>query len=357
MRSLVPLCLLIAFSLPGSAAPPDDAWHFAVSGDSRNCGDVVMPAIAQSSRADGARFYWHLGDFRAIYTFDQDYSQEHVSSGSPTISAYLAGAWPDFIENQLKPFGKTPVFLAFGNHELTAPRTRDQLVAQFADWLDASPIREQRLRDDPKDHGVRGYYHWIEDGIDFITLDNASPEEFDSAQLKWLRGVLTRDKGENNVRAVIVGMHEALPESISISHSMEQSAEGVESGRKVYSWLLDLKESKPVYVLASHSHFYMEGIFNTEYWRSHGGVLPGWIIGTAGATRYPLPANSSDAKSAKTHVYGYLLGTVTASKTDPVQFSFHELQESDVPSDVTARFTPAFVHECWVGNPAVAANR
>ena len=33
------------------AAP---VWHFAVSGDSRNCGDVVMPSIAAAARANQA---------------------------------------------------------------------------------------------------------------------------------------------------------------------------------------------------------------------------------------------------------------------------------------------------------------
>ncbi len=58
-------------------------------------------------------------------------------------------------------------------------------------------------------------------------------------------------------------MHEALPESISSNHSMDQSPDGQQSGRKVYEWLLDFKKKsgKPVYVLASHSHFYMDGIF------------------------------------------------------------------------------------------------
>jgi len=46
------------------------SWKFAVSGDSRNCGDIVMPAIAAGVHKSGAVFYWHLGDFRAIYTFD-----------------------------------------------------------------------------------------------------------------------------------------------------------------------------------------------------------------------------------------------------------------------------------------------
>lgn len=47
-------------------------WKFAFSGDSRNCGDVVMPAIAQAVRAGHPQFYWHLGDFRAIYQVDED---------------------------------------------------------------------------------------------------------------------------------------------------------------------------------------------------------------------------------------------------------------------------------------------
>ena len=40
------------------------AWYFAVSGDSRNCGDVVMPGIAAGVIQSGAIFYWHLGDLR-----------------------------------------------------------------------------------------------------------------------------------------------------------------------------------------------------------------------------------------------------------------------------------------------------
>ncbi len=317
-----------------------------------------MPAIAKGAASDGAAFYWHLGDYRAIYRFDQDYQQLHkpADSNAPAlITVYLANAWQDFIDNQLRPFGSIPVFLAFGNHELIPPKTREQLVAQFADWLNAPPIREQRLRDDPHDHTIKGYYHWMKDGIDFLTLDNASSDEFDAPQMRWIQSVLNRDASDGAVRAVILGMHEALPESISRDHSMNQSAQGEASGEKVYGWLLDLKRKsgKPVYVLASHSHFYMDGIFNTEYWKTHGGVLPGWIVGTAGAERYALPPNAKDAKAAKTHVYGYLLATVTSSKEDPVRFDFHELKESDVPGDVVSRFTAAFVHECWVGNPEV----
>lgn len=350
-------CILILLPVLSVAAHAEqEEWRFAVSGDSRNCGDVVMPAIARGAIGKRAAFFWHLGDFRAIYRFDQDYQALHepTSPSAPmNITAYLSGSWRDFIDNQLTPFGSMPVFLALGNHELIPPKTREQALLTFADWFDAPEIRDQRLRDDPKDHAMKSYYHWIRDGVDFVTLDNASPDEFDPQQMKWIQGMLKRDEANASVRAVIMGMHEALPESISIGHSMNQSLVGDESGRQVYEWLLDFKQrsKKAVYVLASHSHYYMEGIFNTEYWREHGGVLPGWIIGTAGAERYTLPPNAKDAKSAKAHVYGYLMATVDSSREDPVHFHFEQLTEADVPKKVVDRFTQAVVHECWVGNP------
>src|SRR5579859_6561889 len=82
-------------------------WHFAVSGDSRNCGDVVMPAIAAGARANQAAFYWHLGDLRAIHDFDEDF---HALHRKATIAEYLNTAWIDFQRNQLDPFGSMPVF-------------------------------------------------------------------------------------------------------------------------------------------------------------------------------------------------------------------------------------------------------
>jgi Calcineurin-like phosphoesterase len=342
MRLWLTLLFLI---LPLSAA--QRPWRFAVSGDSRNCGDVVMPAIARAAASDGAEFYWHLGDFRAMYTFDEDYLRLHES---PTIAEYLANAWQDFTDHQLAPFGKMPVFLAIGNHELIV-RTREQLLVQFADWFNNSEIRAQRQKDNPSDHTLRTYYHWVRDGIDFITTDNGSVDQFDPAQLAWINRVLAADKQDAGIRAVVVGMHKALPDSISYSHSMSESPAGIDGGRQVYQVLLDLRKGKPVYVLASHSHFFMDGTFNTAYWRGNGGVLHGWIIGTAGAVRYDLPAGSSSAKQAKTHVYGYLAATVTDSTSDPVQFQFHELSEADVPAETKSAFTPEFVHACWSLNP------
>jgi hypothetical protein len=61
--------------------------------------------------------------------------------------------------------------LGIGNHETIPPKTRDEFVVTFADWLNSPEIREQRLKDDPHDHKVRTYYHWIRDGVDFVNLD------------------------------------------------------------------------------------------------------------------------------------------------------------------------------------------
>jgi hypothetical protein len=355
MLAILAVCLwsivLLGQTSPGSSSA---AWKFAVSGDSRNCGDVVMPAIAAGVARDGASFYWHLGDFRALYDFDQDFKQRRErETGKPlNISDYQSTAWQDFIENQLAPFGPVPVYLGIGNHELVSPKTRPEYLAQFADWLENPAIREQRLRDDANDHKLKAYFHWQHGGVDFISLDNASTDQFDAAQLRWFEGVLGRDRSDPDVRAVVVGMHAALPDSIASGHSMNDWILGEQSGRRVYSALLKFRDEtkKNVYILASHSHSYMAGIFDTDYWRAHGGVLPGWIVGTAGAVRYALPADAKKAKAAETNVYGYLLGT--AHSDGKVEFEFRHVREGDVPRETVQKFTAATVKECIDGNSA-----
>jgi hypothetical protein len=342
------LLLFVGALIP--AARPQ-TWNFAVSGDSRNCGDIVMPAIAAGAQHDQATFYWHLGDLRAIYDFDQDFKQLVTASGAPlVIIDYQNRAWGDFIENQISPFGGTPFYLGIGNHETIPPKTRTEFIIQFADWLDTPELQQQRLKDNPKDRRLRTYYHWRKGEIDFINLDNASTEQFDRDQMAWIQTVLKADTNDPSLHTIVVGMHEALPDSISKGHSMSESAQGEASGRQVYTMLLDAQNNarKNVYLLASHSHFFMEGIFNTEYWRTHGGVLPGWIIGTAGAVRYALPPTSSDAKAAKTNVYGYLLGTVHAGGM--ISFHFQQLKETEIPAPVVTKFGSTLVHECFVGN-------
>jgi hypothetical protein len=305
-----------------------------------------MPAIAQGVRRDGASFYWHLGDYRAIYTFDEDYLHAHPTS---TISNYFAAAWPDFIQHQLQPFGDLPVFLEVGNHELVPPMTKGQYVAQFADWLNQPVLQQQRLADSPNDHVLKTYYHWIERGVDFIGMDNASAEEFDAGQLTWLKGVLANDAKDSSIRTVVLGMHAALPDSMSAGHSMNDSAQEQSSGRNVYAQLVAFRHNtqKNVYLLASHSHFVMNNIYATAC-HADGEVLPGWIVGSAGAVRYRLPQDHAAASVALTDVYGYLLATVAPDGS--VTFEFKEVKEADVPASVVKEFSSEQVNWCFTQN-------
>jgi hypothetical protein len=362
-RAAAVLCLIAGAYAQNATqqhpGPPKTAWHFAVAGDSRNCGDVIMPAIAQAADHDNARFYWHLGDLRAIYDFDEDMLQAAKVRGQHlSISSYEKAAWDDFTKNQVVPFGQVPFFLGIGNHETVAGlKTREAFLLQFAALLDRKELHEQRVKD--ADSGgveapLRAYFHWIMDGIDFIYLDNATAEEFDADQMKWFEDRLANDTKDKSIRTVVIGMHKALPYSRSQSHSMNESPAGEESGRRVYQDLLRLhgEAHKVVYVLASHSHFYMEDIFNTPYWRSNGGVLPGWIVGTAGAHRYTLPEGSGP--NAKTNVYGYLWATVNPSDAPAtIQFQFKELKENDIPQSVVSSYTDQFVHWCFAENTDV----
>src|ERR1700743_1328329 len=143
---LVPLicCPLLAQN------QPTPLWKFAVSGDSRNCGDVVMPAIASAVLKTDAKFYWHLGDFRAIYDFDEDMAPPaklQLNAPHLTIVDYLTKAWPDFIDRQLGPFGSLEIFLGIGNHETIYPKNREEFVKQFNSYLNSPRLRTPRAND------------------------------------------------------------------------------------------------------------------------------------------------------------------------------------------------------------------
>ena len=324
-------------------------WTFMVSGDSRNCGNVVMPSIARDAREHSAKFYWHLGDLRWITDIDEDFAASHDGVSK---DAYRLAAWDDFVDNQIAPFAGVPFFLGIGNHETKQPKTRAQFVSKFSDWLDAPLLHAQRLQDDAQDLQPHTYYHWRQQGIEFLYLDNGSDDQFDARQLTWLTRILGMASTDDSVRAVVVGMHKAMPDSIADGHSMSESSVGRKSGRRVYHQLLELQKQKPVYLLASHSHYYMAGIYDTTYWRSEGGVLPGWIVGTAGAKRYDLPAELHGNKDHRAHVYGYLVGTVKpAGSADPVSFQFREITQVDVPNDIVAKYGTALVRTCYAKNP------
>lgn len=340
------LACLLCLASASACAQNNGTWTFAVSGDSRNCGDVVMPVIAAKATAANAAFYWHLGDFRALYDFDQDMLAAH--KGKLTVEDYRNGAWQDFIDQQLASFGPIPVFLAVGNHELVS-KTRPDLLLQFADWFDTPAIRAQRLADNPADHTLRSYFHWHLNNVDFITLDNASSEEFDPAQVAWFEATLKRDAADPAIRTVVVGMHDALPNSLSAGHSMNESVAGTASGRRVYDDLLQFRKTtgKEVQVLASHSHFVLEGPYRTAC-RKPEDVLPGWIIGAAGAVRYRLPADHAASTFAQTDVYGFLLATVTPE--GHITFAFKDVAEAEVLPATVTRYGSALVHQCFAEN-------
>jgi hypothetical protein len=351
MMRIVLAALLMSTVGASPALSQAHTWKFAVSGDSRNCGDVVMPAIAAGVKQTGAEFYWHLGDLRRISDVDEDIRNQPEHLARPLTEAeYLNMAWDDFTQNQMAAFGDTPFYLGIGNHEVIPPKDHAAFLAQFSKQLDLPSLRAQRLQDDPSDLQPKTYYHWIESGVDFVNLDNATNSEFDADQVAWFEKMLTSDSANPKIHTFVVGMHEALPESISKGHSMDESEAGTESGLRVYADLLKVKkrDHKRVYVLASHSHYFMDGTFNTDYWRAHGGILPGWIIGTAGAVRYKLPPDASRAHLAMTDVYGFLVGTLDGKGT--IRFDFQHLSESDVPAAITSRYTPQFVHWCFAEN-------
>jgi hypothetical protein len=348
------------------------SWHFAVSGDSRNCGDVIMPAIAASVAQNDAEFYWHLGDFRAFYTVDEDMQSRYKGALNyqNNKDEYLRIAWGDFLANQVAAFGTIPVHLGIGNHEVMTGKTVGDFLTQFGYWVDTPEIRAQRAPADIQRGKLTTYYHWKQHNIGFIYLDNSSNDGFtdpDDAngsqrQIEWFEQVLAQDKNDPAVRTLVVGMHRALSNSLACGHSMNgdvgnENKQSIDGGRRVYEDLAKWKDEskKFVYVLASHSHFYMEGIFETPYWEHRKidgeSVLPGWIVGTAGAMRYNLPNYPKeflDRHHAQTDVAGYLLATV--KENGEIEFEFKKVEAGEIPKSVRNLYPGDFVQGCFIRN-------
>ena len=81
MATLLVLTVAAGWSRPTTE---NNSWYFAVSGDSRDCGDLIMPKIAKhiaDNRQNApVEFYWHLGDLRALYRRDCDMAMRENSS-------------------------------------------------------------------------------------------------------------------------------------------------------------------------------------------------------------------------------------------------------------------------------------
>lgn len=340
------------------------SWYFAVSGDSRDCGDLIMPKIAHSLAAKSKqvplKFYWHLGDFRALYRIDCDIAKrmdppkkcalESTTNELKPTEEYLKAAWPDFIAHQVKPFEQAgiPIYLGIGNHE-TINRSRDEFRLAFKRWLTQPAIRTQRKADARKkilSQDGDTYFHFVLKGVDFVYLDNSNiynadpptkkPDPgFSADQLKWLEAILKADEADKSVKSVVVGMHAALPESVSRNHAMDKTCESFCNGKRAYEMLERVQsKGKQVLVLASHSHYVEPNAYDTPEHRDH--VLPGWIIGTAGAEQYRL-----DIK------YGYLLVEVKPDGT--MGASFQQVNR-DSPPLVTGEGGTQLTDYCFEKN-------
>lgn len=362
VRIKLPL-MLICFSattlvLPAIVrAQENGTWTFAVSGDSRNCGDFVMPAIASKVKAEKDAFYWHLGDFRVMSKEpDQDLEAMQPAGKKLTTEEYYRIAWDDFLEHQMASFGSLPVFLGRGNHETHPPMTRDGYTAKFAAYLNRPEIVAQRNADGEYAAPAGPWYHWTQNGVDFITMDNAEKTEFSDEQMHWLRQVLDHDlKPGSGVTTIVAGMHEALPHSTGSEHAMDDWERGTQTGDLVYTWMYDAQAAgKHVYLIASHSHYYSPNVFDTSYWKQHTKtVVPGMIIGAAGAHRYALPRTAK--RGAKTMIYGYVQGTVRADGV--IDFALKELSEQDLVNAKWPNAPNDAIHECYVHNGDVEGMR
>jgi len=102
---LVVAVVLFAEPVSFPQQPGGELWHFAVSGDSRNCGDVVMachckecPRTNRTSRSIGTLV---ISD--SCSGIDED--MRHRYGDRLTLADYWRDAWGDFLANQIAPFG------------------------------------------------------------------------------------------------------------------------------------------------------------------------------------------------------------------------------------------------------------
>jgi len=132
-------------------------------------------------------------------------------------------------------------------------------------------------------------------------------------------------------------MHEALPYSSFRRHAMDTTCQGLCSGQQVYDMLYRAQglggaaeARKHVYLLASHAHEFVADVYDTP--EHQGQVIPGWIIGTAGAVQ-----------SAETIRYGYLRVAVAPDGT--ITPTFVEVTRDSPPADAADAALATFCFE------------
>jgi hypothetical protein len=97
----------------------------------------------------------------------------------------------------------------------------------------------------------------------------------------------------------------------------------------------------------------MDNVYNTACHRnSPDEVLPGWIVGTAGAVRYRLPEDVSGSTQHRTDVYGYVLATVATDGA--IRFEFNQINESDATESTRKDYKEEFIHCCFAKNASTS---
>jgi len=93
--------------------PAGGTWRFVVSGDSRNCGDVVMPGLRERRRKIRP----------VLLAFGRICGPSTLSTKTSNTAEYRETAIDcglrkhcvaDFIDSQIAPFGSIPFFVALG---------------------------------------------------------------------------------------------------------------------------------------------------------------------------------------------------------------------------------------------------
>jgi len=203
----------------GGICAADGAWRFIVSGDSRNCGDVVMPTIAAHSAQFAPSFYWHLGRSAGDLAKLMKTWRSQRRTTARCWPATLIRDAPGPISLRTRLLLSAACVLRWHWQSRSHPaQNGGGFQAQFYDWLDQPAIQRQRLKDQEPGQ-PEPYYHWIQGGVDFIYLDNAA-NFFSEEQISWLAHRLDSAKSNSEVKSVVVGMHESLPDSIGNAHSM-----------------------------------------------------------------------------------------------------------------------------------------
>src|SRR6202012_1232789 len=89
----------------------------------------------------------------------------------------------------------------------------------------------------------------------------------------------------------------------------------------------------------------------TAAWQAKGGVLPGWLIGTAGAEHYSVPPEGKSFTTWAENEYGDAVGRVTpGGGAHSIDVQFVPVKSKDLDSGATSEFGADAIDFCFSGN-------